>query len=241
MGQALTPNGLRLCAFRLPLHPASVARRVQPPRPPDDPADPPSRANQPSNGTQKAFSPCGSLPFRGVLGDKVYRHAHEDEACGRSAPIRNAALRCTNQMLRELRGVLRAPALKGETERPAAGFSSDLSELCKAYRAENKRRSNVGLVGSVLDQESCTDWYRNRAYRSRCGSRTRRTTKPSTVRKKKVQFAILKKFIKLLNPPPNTTNKSVTPLWSNIAFSGVFLVGCSLPNHAGRKPSFPAE
>lgn len=154
------------------------------------------------------------------------------------------ALQCTNRTLREPQGVLREPALKGETEQPAtdlARISSVLSELGNAYCAKYKRRSNVGLVGSISDQARCTDWYWNRAHRSRCGSRTRRTTKPSTVRKRKVQFATLKKFIKLLNPPPNTTNTSVTPLWSNIAFSGVFLVGCSLPNRAGRKPSFPAE
>lgn len=55
-------------------------------------------------------------------------------------------------MPREPRGVLRALALKGGTERPANRLSPDLSELCMAYCAKDKRRSNIGLVGSKLGQ-----------------------------------------------------------------------------------------
>lgn len=100
------------------------------PRPPSSSTRWPSRSPKPcepaSNGTQKSLSSCRGLPFRGVLSDQVYRYPHEDEACRWSeAPIQNVALPCTNQVLQELRGVLRGPASKGETGQPADGFSSD--------------------------------------------------------------------------------------------------------------------
>jgi len=75
---------------------------------------------------------------------------------------------------------------------------------------------------------------------SKVGSLILKITRPRTVRKKNAQDATTVKLMRERNPPPRSMKAIVMLACRSMAFRGVFLVGCSRPNRAGKYPSLPA-